>query len=92
MTIENQDPQVPTEDQPPVKQYAGQQRGQSGELGTDERKPNLPTDVESSEDVDSSEGDDETSTAAEQNAEFGGTGTGSGDGWGKGRSDRERGA
>ena len=86
MTIENQDPQVPTEDQPPVKQYAGQQRSQSGERGTDERKPNLPTDV------DSSEGDDEASTAAEENAEFGGTGTGSGDGWGKGRSDPERSA
>jgi hypothetical protein len=64
MTTENQNPQKPTEDQPPPKQYAGQAPRPSGERGTDERKPKIPNRVESSE------GDDENSTAAEQNADY----------------------
>jgi hypothetical protein len=59
MTTENQDPQKPTEDQPPPKQYAGQSSRASGE-----RKPKIPNQVESSE------GDDENSTAAEKNADY----------------------
>jgi hypothetical protein len=64
MTTENQDPQKPTEDQPPPKQYAGQSSRASGERGIGERKPKIPNQVESSE------GDDENSTAAEQNADY----------------------
>lgn len=64
MTTENQDPQKPTEDQPPLKQYAGHSPRPSGERGRDERKPKLPNELESSE------GDDENSTAAEQNADY----------------------
>lgn len=64
MTTENQDQQKPTEDQPPPKQYAGQPPRPSGEHGTDERKPKIPNQVESSE------GDDENSTAAEQNTDY----------------------
>jgi len=64
MTTENQDPQKPTEDQPPPKQYAGQSSREPGERGVGERKPKIPNQVESSE------GDDENSTAAEQNADY----------------------
>jgi hypothetical protein len=64
MTKGNQDPQKPTEDQPPPKQYAGQSPRPSGERGTDERKPKIPNRIESSE------GDEENSTAAEQNADY----------------------
>ena len=50
MTTEsNQDPQKPTQDQPPPKQYAEQRPGQSGERGTDERASKTPGRVESSE-------------------------------------------
>ena len=76
----NQDQQNPTQDQPPPKQYATQRPGQSGERGTDERKPNIPRQVESSE------GDDEDRTASEQGARYdedanvkGGTGQSSAD-------------
>jgi hypothetical protein len=56
----NQDPQNPTQDQPPPKQYATPRPGQSGERGTDERKPkNL-------DHIQSSEGDDEDQGSAAQ--------------------------
>jgi len=48
----NQDPQQPTQDQPPPKQYATQRPGQSGERGTDERATKTPGRVESSEEDD----------------------------------------
>jgi hypothetical protein len=64
MTKENPDSQKPIEDQPPPKQYAGQSPRPSGERGTDERKPKVPNQIERSE------GDDENSTAAEQNADY----------------------
>jgi hypothetical protein len=60
----NQDPQKPTQDQPPPKQYATPRPGQSGERGTDERAPKIPNQVESSE------GDDEDRRAAEQGPEY----------------------
>ena len=68
MSTEDQDPQKPTEDQRPPKQYAGQRPHQPGERGTDERPPKTPDYVEGSE------GDDENSTAAEQNADYRGAG------------------
>ena len=56
----NQDPQNPTQDQPPPKQYATPRPGQSGERGTDERQPrNL-------DHIESSEGDDEDQRSAAQ--------------------------
>ena len=56
----NQDPQKPTQDQPPAKQYATPRPGQTGGRGTDEQTPkNL-------DHVESSEGDDENQTAAAQ--------------------------
>jgi hypothetical protein len=44
----NQDPQKPTSDQPPPKQYATDRPQQSGEHGTDERGSSLPGRVEDS--------------------------------------------
>ena len=64
MSKEDQGQQTPLEDQPPPKQYAGQPPRPSGERGTDERKPKIPNQVEHSE------GDDENSAAAEQNADY----------------------
>ena len=55
MTIENQDPQRPTEDQPAPKQYAGQQP-RSGERGTDERTPKTPGRIEDTDADDADEG------------------------------------
>ena len=60
----NQDPQKPTQDQPPPKQYATPRPGQSGERGTDQRAPKIPNQVESSE------GDDGGRIAAEQCSEY----------------------
>jgi hypothetical protein len=64
MTKESQHPKKPTKDQPSEKQYAGQSPRPSGERGTDERNPKIPNQIERSE------GDDENSTAAEQNADY----------------------
>ena len=61
MSTDRQDPQTPGEDQPAPKQYAGEQR-QPGERGTQERAPKMPPE--------SSEGEDENSAAAEQNADY----------------------
>ena len=60
----NQDPQKPTQDQPPPKQYATPRPGQSGERGTDERAPKIPDHIESSE------GDDENQSAAGQGPHY----------------------
>jgi hypothetical protein len=58
----NQDPQDPTQDQPPPKQYAGQRPGQSGDRGKDQKTPRIPDQMESSE------GDDENQIASGQGA------------------------
>ena len=42
----NQDRQLPTEDQPPPKQYATGHTGQPGEHTTDEHRPKVPDHVE----------------------------------------------
>ncbi len=54
----NQDPQDPTRDQPPPKQYATPRPGQSGD---DPKKPRIPDQMETSE---TSEGDDENQIAS----------------------------
>ncbi len=53
----NQDPQDPTRDQPPAKQYATPRPGQSG---ADHKKPRIPDQMETSE------GDDENQIASAQ--------------------------
>ena len=55
-----QDPQKPTQDQPPPKQHAPQRPRQPGDPGPDQSAPKLP------EYVQSSEGDDEAQRAAEE--------------------------
>ena len=60
----NQDPQQPTQDQPPPKQYATPRAPKSGEHGTDERQPIIPDQVESSE------GNDEDRIAAEEGSVY----------------------
>ncbi|MBV8145597.1 MAG: hypothetical protein JO184_11370 [Gammaproteobacteria bacterium] len=60
----NQDPQKPTQDQVPPKQYATPRPGESGERGTDERTPKIPDHIESSE------GDDEDRVASNQGARY----------------------
>ncbi len=60
----NQDPQEPTQDQPPPKQYATPRPGRPGERGTDERAPKIPDQMETSE------GDDENQIAAEEGATY----------------------
>jgi len=60
----NQDPQDPTQDQPPPKQYAGQRPGQSGDQGKDQKTPRIPDHMESSE------GDDENQTASGEGTRY----------------------
>ena len=60
----NQDPQQPTKDQPPPKQYATPQPGQPGKRGTDERASKTPGRVESSE------GDDDDQLSADKGAGY----------------------
>lgn len=59
----NQDRQPPTHDQPPPEQQATERTGQPGERGTDERRPQLPDDVE-------------TDTTAHQGGQASGAGMG----------------
>lgn len=60
----NQDPQDPTQDQPPPKQYAAPRPGQSADRGKDQNTPRIPDRMESSE------GDDENQIASEQGAVY----------------------
>jgi hypothetical protein len=60
----NQDPQDPTRDQPPPKQYATPRPGQSGDRGTDQKTPRIPDQVESSE------GDDENQIAGSEGIRY----------------------
>jgi hypothetical protein len=82
----NQDPQQPTQDQPPPKQYATPQPGPPGERGTDERPSKTPGRVESTGDdddelsADKGSGYDQDSLVKGTTKPGGGTGQGSGSG------------
>ena len=48
----NEDPQSPTQDSPPPKQYAHPSGGTPGERGTDQRTPKVPGRMEDEDDKD----------------------------------------
>jgi hypothetical protein len=60
----NQDPQDPTRDQPPPKQYATPRPGESKDRGTDQKTPRIPDHMETSE------GDDENQIASSEGAVY----------------------
>jgi len=85
----NQDPQQPTQDQPPPKQYATPQPGRPGERGTDERTSKTPGRVESTEGDDDELSADKGAGYDEDRLGKGTTKPGSGSGQGSGSSSRQ---
>lgn len=85
----NQDPQQPTQDQPPPKQYATPQPGQPGERGTDERPSKTPGRVESTEDDDDELSADKGAGYDQDNLVKGKTKPGAGTGQSSGSGSRQ---